>query len=118
MFAARFLFSLILGLALAGAPVLQALGKSAMPAPEAAASEHAGHTGSAHHQHDASAGSCAQHVACDGQCCTSCAHSFTSPAILLLGDDRSRAVMTPAVQHLVFSSPVFLRERPPRMLSL
>lgn len=115
MHAARFIVSLILGLALAGALVLQALGKNAMAVPAAAAS---GHVGSAHHQHDSSAGSCTQDAPCDGQCCTSYDHSFTSPAILLLGDDRSRPVLTPAVQHLVFSAPIFLRERPPRILLL
>lgn len=119
MFAARFIFSLILGLALVGAPVLHAVGKSIAPTPDTASGAHAGHTDSAaQHEHDPSAGSCAQHDACNGQCCTSCAHSFTGAAFFQMGDDHSRSVMTPAVQHLVFSSPVFLRERPPRILSL
>ena len=118
MSVSRFLLSLLLGMALAGAPVLHAVGKSVTHTPDNSAGAHAGHAGSSHPEENPSAGTCAQHDTCNGQCCTSCAHSFTGAAIFQIGDDHSRSVMTPAVQHLVFSSPVFLRERPPRLLSL
>lgn len=114
----RFMLSLMLAFALTGAPVLHGLAKAALPAPEAAASEHAGHADASHLQHDKSGSSCSQHDSCNGQCCNSCTHSFTGGSLLQIDDDHTRTVMTPAVQHLVFSSPLFLRERPPRISSL
>lgn len=116
----RFILSLLLAFALSGAPVLHAFAKVALP--DAAASEHAGHD-SGHdvatpHDHGKSGSPCAQNDSCNGQCCSSCTHSFTGGSLLPKDDDHTRSVMTPAVQHLVSASPVFARERPPRFFSL
>ena len=118
----RFIVSLLLAFALSVAPVLHGLAKAALPAADAAASEHAGHDAGhdagTQHEHSKSASSCAQDDSCNGQCCSSCTHSFTGVSLLQIDDDHTRSVMTPAVQHLVFSSLVFARERPPRLFSL
>lgn len=124
----RFIFSLLLAFALSAAPVLHGFAKVALPVPvpDAAASEHAshddGHDGgydvATQHEHGKSGSSCAQNDSCNGQCCSSCTHSFTGGSLLQKDDDHTRSVMTPAVQHLVSSSPVFARERPPRFFSL
>lgn len=111
----RFIFSLLLAVALGVAPVLHGLANAAQSAPDAAASEHAGHLDGTHQQHDKSDSSCATHDACNGQCCTGCTHSFTNASLQLVSDDRARSVMTPAVQHLVPASPSFARDRPPRL---
>ena len=120
----RFILSLLLAFALSGAPVLHGFAKVALPVADA--SEHAqhygGHDGShdvaTQHEHGKSGSSCAQNDSCNGQCCSSCTHSFTGGSLLQKDDDHTRSVMTPAVQHLVSSSPVFARERPPRFFSL
>lgn len=118
MYPARFILSLLLTLALSTAPVLHGLANAALSAPDAVASEHAGHTDGAHQQHNKSGSPCATHDACNGQCCTGCTHSFTGISLPLVNDAYTRSVMTPAVQHLVASSPSFARERPPRLFSL
>ena len=115
---ARFILSLLLALALSAAPVLQGLANAALFVPDAAVSEHAGHTDGMHQQHDKSGSSCATHDVCNGQCCTGCTHSFTGVSFPLVSDNHIRSVMTPAVQQLVASSPSFARERPPRLFSL
>ena len=118
----RFIVSLLLAFALSGAPVLHGLAKAALPAPVAAASEHAkhnvGHDVATQHEHGKSGSPCAQNDSCTGQCCSSCTHSFMSVSLLQMDDDHTRSVMTPAVQQLVFPSLVFARERPPRFFSL
>lgn len=119
MSAARFQFSLLLAVALSVAPVLHGLANAAPSTPDAAASEHAGHTEGTHQQHNnKNASPCATHDVCNGQCCTGCTHSFTGVSFFLVNEVYTRSVMTPAVQHLVASSPSFARERPPRFLSL
>lgn len=122
----RLILSLLLAFALSGAPVLHGFAKVALPVADAAASEHAGHADghdgghdvATQHDHGKSGSSCAQNDSCNGQCCSSCTHSFTGGSLLQKDDDHTRSVMTPAVQHLVSSSPVFARERPPRLFSL
>lgn len=118
MSVARFIPSLLLAIALGVAPVLHGLAKAALFVSDAAASEHAGHMDGVHQQHDMSNSSCATQDECNGQCCTGCTHSFTGASLLLMGDDHTRSVMTPAVPHLAASSPSFARERPPRLFSL
>lgn len=118
MSAARFLFSLLLAVALSVAPVLHGLANAAPSAPDAAASEHAGHTDGTHQQHNKSGSPCATHDVCNGQCCTGCTHSFTGVSFPIVNEAYTRPVMTPAVQHLVAASPSFARERPPRFFSL
>jgi len=118
----RFILSLLLAFALSGAPVLHGFAKVVLP--DAAASEHAQHSGhdghdvATQHEHSKSGSSCSQNDSCNGQCCSSCTHSFTGVSLLQMDDDHTRSVMTPAVQHLVSASPVFARERPPRFFSL
>lgn len=117
MTAARFLFSLLLAVALGVAPVLHGLANAAS-APDAAVSEHAGHMDGTHQQHDKSASACATHDACNGQCCTGCTHSLAGVSLQIVSDDLNRSVMVPAIQHLVVSSSISARERPPRLFSL
>ena len=66
----RFIVSLLLAFALSGAPVLHGLAKAALPAPVAAASEHAkhnvGHDVATHHEHGKSGSPCAQNDSCTG----------------------------------------------------
>ena len=115
----RIALSLILTLALAGAPVVQAL---ATAAPPDAAGMHANHAvqhddataALDHNQHD---NSCAQHDSCNGACCANCAQCFTGASPFQLSTDVIRPVLTPSVHRLLFSSLIFLRERPPRPLS-
>lgn len=115
--AARFILSLLLALSLSMAPVLHGLANAALSSPDVTASEHAGHTDAAHQQHKKTGGICATHDVCNGQCCMGCTHSFTGVS-LLLSENYTRSVLTPAVQYLVTSSPSFARERPPRLFSL
>ena len=118
----RIALSLILTLALAGAPVVQALAMAAASAPDAAGM-HAGHAA----QLDDSApalsdnqnkNSCEQHDSCNGACCANCAQCFTGATLLQLYTDVIRPVLTPSVHRLLFSSLISLRERPPRVFSL
>lgn len=117
MTAARFIFSLLLSVALGVAPVLHGLANAAS-APDAAVSEHAKHMDGAHQQQDKGSSSCATHDTCNGQCCTGCTHSLAGVSIQIVSDDLNRSVMVPAIQHLVVSSPSSARDRPPRLFSL
>ena len=118
----RIALSLILTLALAGAPVVQALAMAASSAPHSAGM-HAGHAAQlddsvaapSHNQHD---NSCAQHDSCNGTCCANCAQCFTGVSLFQLPTDVIRPVLTPSVHRLSFSSLISLRERPPRLFSL
>jgi hypothetical protein len=118
----RIALSLILTLALAGAPVVQALAMATASAPDAAGM-HAGHAA----QLDDSApalsdnqnkNSCEQHDSCNGACCANCAQCFTGATLFQLYTDVIRPVLTPSVHRLLFSSLISLRERPPRLFSL
>ena len=118
----RIALSLILTLALAGAPVVQALAMAAASAPDAVGM-HAGHAA----QLDDSApalsdnqnkNSCEQHDSCNGTCCANCAQCFTGVMMFQLHTDVIRPVLTPSVHRLSFSSLISLRERPPRLFSL
>jgi hypothetical protein len=122
MFLPRIALSLILTLALAGAPVVQALAMAAASAPDAVGM-HASHADQQddasavldHSQHD---NSCAQHDTCNGACCANCAQCFTGASLFQLYTDVFRPVLTPSVHSLSFSSLISLRERPPRVFSL
>ena len=118
----RIALSLILTLALAGAPVVQALAMAAASAPDAVGM-HAGHAA----QLDDSAralsdnqnkNSCEQHDSCNGTCCANCAQCFTGALPLPFHIDVIRSELTPSVHRLSFSSLISLRERPPRLFSL
>jgi len=117
----RIALSLILTLALACAPVMQALAMAAVSAPDSA-SMHAGHAVqqdlAAATSHDQNNNSCAQHDSCNGSCCANCAQCFTGVSLLLLHTDVIRPVLTPSVHRLLFSALISLRERPPRAFSL
>ena len=117
----RFGLSLILTLALAAVPVVQALTMAASPAPDSAGM-HAGHVVQHNDvapalKHDQS-NSCAQHNFCDGSCCANCAQCFTGAPPLQFHTDIIRPVLTPSVHRLSFSSLISPRERPPRIFSL
>lgn len=120
MLKSRKILSLLLALMLSTAPVVQVLAGAAA---SDGAGMHAGHAAQpdavdpavGHGEHE---NTCAQHDSCNGTCCASCAQSFTGvPAPLLLGD-TVKPVLSPFVHRLSFSSPIFLRERPPRIVSL
>ncbi len=118
----RIALSLILTLALAGAPVVQALAMAAASAP-GSAGMHAGHTAqpdaaAAAPNHNQHKNSCAQHDSCNGTCCANCAQCFTGVPPLPFLIDVIRPVLTPSVHRLSFSSLISLRERPPRLFSL
>jgi hypothetical protein len=118
----RIALSLILTLALAGAPVVQALAMATASAP-GSAGMHVGHVAQlddsapalSHNQHD---NSCPQHDSCNGTCCANCAQCFTGVMMFQLHTDVIRPVLTPSVHRLSFSSLISLRERPPRLFSL
>lgn len=118
----RIALSLILTLALAGAPVAQTVAMATAAAPDAAGM-HVNHADQQddvtvaldHDQHD---NSCPQHDSCDGTCCANCAQCYTGVSLLPLSTDVIRPVLTPSVQRLSFSSLISLRERPPRLFSL
>jgi hypothetical protein len=117
----RIALSLTLTLALAGAPVVQALAMTAAAMP-GSTGMHAGHAAQLDDSasainHDQNKNSCAQHDACNGACCANCAQCFTG-APPLLHTDVIRPVLTPSVHRLLFSSLISLRERPPRLFSL
>jgi hypothetical protein len=118
----RIVLSLILTLALAGAPVVQALAMTSATTPDSAGM-HAGHAtqlddSAAALSHSQNKNSCAQHDSCNGTCCANCAQCFTgvSPPPFLA--DIIRPVLTPSVHRLSFSSLISPRERPPRVFSL
>lgn len=118
----RIALSLILTLALAGAPVVQALAMATAAAPDSAGM-HAGHAtqlddSAAASSHNQNNNSCAQHDSCNGSCCANCAQCFTGVSLLPLHTDVIRPVLTPSVHRLSFSSLISLRERPPRLFSL
>ena len=116
----RIALSLILTLALASAPVVQALAMAAASAPDSAG-VHAGHAAM---QGDAASApslaqpvnSCTQHDSCNGACCASCVQCFTGVTITQFHTDVIRPVLTSSVLHLFFSPSVALRDRPPRTL--
>jgi len=113
---------MILTLALAGAPVVQALAMATAAAPDSAGM-HAGHAtqlddSAAASSHNQNNNSCAQHDSCNGSCCANCAQCFTGVSLLPLHTDVIRPVLTPSVHRLSFSSLISLRERPPRAFSL
>jgi hypothetical protein len=117
----RIALSLILTLALAGAPVVQALAMAASSAP-GSAGMHAGHAAQhaaapvlKHGQHNKP---CAQHDSCNGSCCANCAQSFTGVPPIQFHTDVIRPVLTPSVHHLAVSFLISLRERPPRAFFL
>jgi len=116
----RIALSLILTLALAGAPVVQALAMAAASAP-GSAGMHAGHmaqpdAAAAAISHNQNKNSCAQHDSCNGTCCANCAQCFTGVVSFPLHTDVIRPVLTPSVHRLSFSFLLSLRERPPRLL--
>jgi len=118
----RIALSLILSLALAGAPVVQALAMAGS-SPSHAAGIHAGHAtqqdaAASAHNHKQHNSPCAQHDSCNGSCCASCAQCFTGVPPLQFHTDVMRPVLTPSVHRLSFSSLISLRERPPRAFSL
>jgi len=118
----RIALSLILTLALAGAPVVQALAMAAAAVPDAAGM-HANHAAqyddaTAALDHDQHKNSCPQHDTCSGTCCANCAQCFTGATLFQLYTDVIRPVLTPSVHSLSFSSLISLRERPPRAFSL
>lgn len=118
----RIALSLILTLALAGAPVVQALAMTGATAPDSAGM-HAGHATPSDDSatalnHDQHKNSCVQHDSCNGTCCANCAQCFTGAPPLLFLTDVLRPVLTPSVHRLSFSSLISLRERPPRVFSL
>lgn len=117
----RIMLALFLALALAGAPVVQALAMAAASTP-GSAGMHASH---ATQQNDVASVSepnqhntCEQHDSCNGACCASCAQCFTAVPSLQLYTDVIRPVLTPSVLRLLFSSLIPLRDRPPRLLSV
>jgi hypothetical protein len=119
---ARIALSLILALTLAGAPVVQALAMAAASAP-GSAGMHAGHAAQPDDfapalGHNQNKNPCAQHDSCNGTCCASCAQCVTGVPPLPLYTDVIRPVLTPSVHRLLFSSLIFLRERPPRVFFL
>lgn len=118
----RIALSLILTLALAGAPVVQALAMAAASAPDSAGM-HTGHTtklddSAAALSLNQNKNSCTQHDSCNGACCAYCAQCFTGAPLFQLYTDVIRPVLTPSVHRLLFSSLISLRERPPRAFSL
>jgi len=117
----RFALSLILTLALAGAPVVQALAMAGSSAPHAAGM-HAGHAAqqdaASAHNHKQHNNSCAQHDSCNGSCCASCVQCFTGVPPLQYHTDVMLPVLSPSVHRLFFSSLIALRDRPPRAFSL
>ncbi|HJX16908.1 MAG TPA: hypothetical protein VJ437_01795 [Acidiferrobacterales bacterium] len=118
----RIALSMILTLALAGAPVVQALAMATASAPDSAGM-HAGHAAqqdaaAAATSHNQNNNSCVQHDSCNGACCANCAQCFTGAPPLPFLTDVIRPVLTPSVHRLTFSSLISLRERPPRLFSL
>ena len=120
MLKSRMVLSLLLVLALSTAPVVQVVagaaasdgaglhaGQAALPAAVDPAASHGEHENT-----------CAQHDSCNGTCCASCAQSFTGVPSPLLLRDAVKPVSPQFVRRLSFSSPIFLRERPPRTVSL
>lgn len=122
----RIVLSLVLTVALSAAPVVQALAMAATSAPHAA-SLHASHADKSQYQNDHDAASvlghlqhnntCEKHDSCNDSCCVSCVHCFTGMSLLPLPSDVIRPVLTPSVYRLSFSTPIALRDRPPRVLS-
>lgn len=118
----RIALSLLLTLVLTGAPVAQALAMAASSTPHSAGL-HAGHVdqqkdAASAHSHKQHNNSCTQHDSCNGSCCANCAQCFVGMSLLPLHADVIRPVLTPSVHRLSFSSPIALRDRPPRAFSL
>lgn len=118
----RIALSLILTLTLAGAPVAPALAMAAASAADSAGM-HAGHAAQPDDSapalgHNQNKNSCAQHDSCNSACCANCAQCFTGVPPLPFLADVIRPVLTPSVHRLLPSSPISLRERPPRVFSL
>ena len=117
----RFALPFVLTLALAGAPVVQALAMAASSAPDSVGA-HAGHGSPQHHdaallKHDSHNNACAQHDLCDGSCCATCAQCVTGVSLLLFHADVFHPVLTPSEYRLAFRTLVAQHERPPRLLS-
>jgi hypothetical protein len=119
----RIALSLLLTLTFSGAPVVQALAMTASSSASHSAGLHAGHADhqkdadSTTHRHKQHNNSCMQHDSCNGSCCTNCAQCFIGVSLSLLHTDVIRPVLTPSVNRLSFSSPIALRDRPPRAFS-
>ena len=123
----RFTVTMLLTLALIGAPALRTVAMAAPQGPEAGGS-HVAHCTQLEHAadhasmpgHGNSKDSCDSHQSCDGSCCTACAACVvavvlppaTAAAVL------ARSVRNPVEPSLSSFSLVSLRERPPRVLSL
>jgi hypothetical protein len=122
----RFIVALLLTLTLTGAPVLRGIAMAAPQGPEASgphaahctqgehAADHASVPGHGDSKHGGDA-----HQSCDGVCCTACVSGATAAMFpTMAAAVLARSIRNPAESSLTSFSLVFLRERPPRVLSL
>ena len=109
----QWVISLVVAVALLGAPVLPAV--TSATADDAVHAMHADHgnTGKVASADDQSATGCTQHDQCSGKCCATCVQCFTAAFNFSIASIQTYSVQFPTVLHLDDRLTVAAHNRPP-----